>query len=57
MVFIRSIELELFSTTKLHELKTEALGLSEMVQLGYPFIRGNTNLSLSISVGVLPVVP
>ena len=23
-----------------------------MVQLGYPFIRGNTNLSLSISVGV-----
>ena len=28
------------------------MGLSEMVQLGYPFIRGDTNLSLSISVGV-----
>ena len=28
------------------------MGLSEMVQLGYPFIRGDTNLSLSIFVGV-----
>ena len=28
------------------------MGLSEMVQLGYPFIRGDTNLSLSISLGV-----